>query len=170
MGAPHGKVSRWIRSPVRLSSPPVTCHRDSCHCRRDLCSAGLDNAQGHTSIPAVDKLQPIKNSGHRTVFTAVEPIRTPVNHRFSALRRVSLPFHRVAMTLCGHPIVAGEVATTIATGSCAPITPALSDRHASPLKFLATAVEPYKLKPPPAPQDRHPPSHRESLAIVRQSS
>jgi hypothetical protein len=26
----------------------------------------------------VDKLQPIKNFGHRTVFTAVEPIRTPV--------------------------------------------------------------------------------------------
>jgi hypothetical protein len=42
-----------------------------------LCSAGLENAQGHTSIPAVDKLRPIKNSGRRTVFTAVEPIRTP---------------------------------------------------------------------------------------------
>jgi hypothetical protein len=89
MGALHGTVSRWIRSPARLSSPPVTCRRDSCHCRRDLCSAGLDNAQGHTSIPAVDKLQPIKNSSHRTVFTAVELIRTPVNHRRSVLHRVS---------------------------------------------------------------------------------
>jgi hypothetical protein len=89
MGALHGTVFRWIRSPARLSSPLMTCCRDSCHCRRDLCSAGLDNAQGHTSIPVVDKLQPIKNSGHRTVFTAVEPIRTPVNRCRSVLRRVS---------------------------------------------------------------------------------
>ena len=79
----------WIRPPAWLFSPPVACRRDSCYCRRDLCSAGLDNAQGHTSIPVVDKLQPIKNSGHRTVFTAVEPIRTPVNRRRSVLRRVS---------------------------------------------------------------------------------
>jgi hypothetical protein len=35
--------------------------------------------------------------------------------RLSALCRVALPFHRVAVTLYGRLIIAGEVATTVDT-------------------------------------------------------
>jgi hypothetical protein len=34
--------------------------------------------------------------------------------------------------------------------------------------LITTARSPYKLKPPPAPQGHHPPSHEESLAIIHQ--
>jgi hypothetical protein len=117
---------------------------------------------------AGDKLRPINNSGRRTIFTAVESDNFVGDHRLSALCRVALPFHRVAVTLYGRLIVAGEVATTVDTSSHAPVTPCPSDRRASSSKFSATAVEPYKLKPPPALQGHHPPSHRKSLATVHQ--
>jgi hypothetical protein len=61
----------------------------------------------------------------------LEQIGLPVNRRLSALCRVALPFHRVAVTPYGRLIVAGEVATTVDTSSCAPVTPCPSDRRAS---------------------------------------
>jgi hypothetical protein len=51
--SPWYSATREIRSPAQLLSPPVTCRRDSCHCRRILCSAGLDNASGRKIFAAV---------------------------------------------------------------------------------------------------------------------
>jgi hypothetical protein len=60
----------------------------------------------------VDKLQPIKNSGHRTVFTAVETDKNAGDSRRTALRHVSEHLCRVAVTLYSRQIVAGELTTT----------------------------------------------------------
>jgi hypothetical protein len=61
----------------------------------------------------VDRLQPLNNSGHRTMFTAAESDNFTGDRRLSALCRVALPFHRVAVTPYSCPIVVGEVATTV---------------------------------------------------------
>jgi hypothetical protein len=63
----------------------------------------------------VDNLQPLKKSGHRTLFTTVELIRTPVNRRLPALCRVALPFHLVIVTPHRCLIDAGEPATAVDT-------------------------------------------------------
>jgi hypothetical protein len=70
---------------------------------------------------AGDKLRPINNSGRRTIFTAVESDNFAGDRRLSALCHVALPFHRVAVTLYGRLIVAGEVTTTVDTSSRAPV-------------------------------------------------
>jgi hypothetical protein len=57
---------------------------------------------------------------------------------FAVARRVALPLHHVAVTLWGRPIVAGEVATTLATNSHAPVPSSTFDRRASFFKFPAT--------------------------------
>ena len=51
--SPWYSATREIRSPAQLLSPSVTCRRDSCHCHRVLCSAGLDNASGRKIFAAV---------------------------------------------------------------------------------------------------------------------
>ena len=96
---------------------------------------------------AGDKLRTINNSGRRTIFTAVESDNFAGDRRRSALCRVALPFHRIAVTLYGRLIVAGEVATMVDTSSRAPVTPCPSDRRASPLKLPAAALASYKLSP-----------------------
>ena len=45
----------------------------------------------------------------------LEQISSPVNHRLPALRRVALPFHRVAVAPYSRQIIAGELATTVDT-------------------------------------------------------
>jgi hypothetical protein len=70
---------------------------------------------------AGDKLQPINNSDRRTIFIAVESDNFAGDRRLSALCRVALPFQRVAVTLYGRLIIAGEVTTTVDTSSCAPV-------------------------------------------------
>jgi hypothetical protein len=94
----------------------------------------------------------INKSNYRTKLPRPLRITSPVNRRLSALCLVALPFHRDAVTRYGCPIVAGEVATTVDTNSCTPVTPCPSDHRASPLKFPATALASYKLSPPPAPK------------------
>ena len=70
-----------------------------------------------------------------------------MNHRVSALRRVSESFHRIAMTPYSSPIVTGELATTVDThsrGQCLLLhlrPPRVSS------KFAATARPLYKLSP-----------------------
>jgi hypothetical protein len=67
-------------------------------------------------------------------------------------------------------LIAGAIATALDTKPLRQFSSSSSNRRASPLKFPATAVDPYKLKPPPAPQGHHTPSHHELASIVRQSS
>jgi hypothetical protein len=64
---------------------------------------------------------------------------------FAVDRRVALPLHHVAVTLWGRPIVACEVATTLATDSRAPVPSSTSDHRASFSKFSATVDALYKL-------------------------
>jgi hypothetical protein len=47
------------------------------------------------------------------MFTAAESDNFTGDRRLSALCRVALPFHRVAVTPYSCPIVVGEVATTV---------------------------------------------------------
>jgi hypothetical protein len=117
----------WIRSPARLSSPPVTCRHDSCCCRRDLGSAGLDSTQGHTNILAAD------NSDHKQVRPPYRVCRggnsmgSPVNRRRTALCHVSEHPRRISVTPYRCLIVAGEVATMLDTTSwyrCSSLSPA----------------------------------------------
>jgi hypothetical protein len=129
--SPWYSATREIRSPAQLLSPPVTYRRDSCHCRRDLCSAGLDNAQGHTSIPAVDKLRPIKNSGRRTMFTAVELIWTPTA---AAVRPCAACPNRAtasAMTSSSLSVDRRNDRHGRSHLALAPVPSSTSDRHAS---------------------------------------
>jgi hypothetical protein len=100
----------------------------------------------------------------------LEHISSPVNSRLPAVCHVLEPLHRIAVNPCASTWLVGVTATVDATDPRTPVPFLSSDRRASSSKFPATTVEPYKLKSQPAPQDRHPPSHRESLAIVRQSS
>ena len=58
---------------------------------------------------------------------------------------MSLSIYRVTVTPYRRPIVAGEVATTLATDSRAPVPSSTSDRHTSFVKFPATARSFYKL-------------------------
>jgi hypothetical protein len=87
---------------------------------------------------------------------------------FAVDRRVALPLHHVAVTLWGRPIVAGEVATMLATDSRAPVPSSTSDRRASFSKFPATVDALYKLmaivlqSSPSIPGHRLP--HRETRA------
>ena len=46
------------------------------------------------------------------MFTAAESDKYAGDRRLSALCRVALPFHRVAVTLYSRQIIAGELATT----------------------------------------------------------
>jgi hypothetical protein len=68
-------------------------------------------------VTAGDKLQPLNNSDHRTIVTAADVDYLAGDRRFPVLCRVSKPFHRVAMTPSTRPIVAGELATAVATNS-----------------------------------------------------
>ena len=88
--------------------------------------------------------------------------------RRSVLRRVSAPFHRIAVTRPCSSLIAGASATVLDTQPLHQYPSSSSDRRALSLDSSATDVEPYKLKPPLASQHHHPPSHRESLAIVHQ--
>jgi hypothetical protein len=72
---------------------------------------------------------------------------------------MSLSIYRVTVTPYHRPIVAGEVATTLATDSRAPVPSSISDRLASFIKFPATARSFYKLSPRAAAL-----GHREALA------
>ena len=59
----------------------------------------------------------------------LEQISWPVNHRLPALRRVALPFHRVAVAPYSRQIIAGELATTMDTNPLRqgfPLSPAAS--------------------------------------------
>jgi hypothetical protein len=69
------------------------------------------------------------------------------HHRqaFAVVRRVSLSIYRVTVTPYRRPIVAGEVATTLATDSRALVPSSTSDRRASFSKFPATVDALYKL-------------------------
>jgi hypothetical protein len=60
---------------------------------------------------------------------------------------VSLSIYRVTVTPYRRPIVAGEVATTLATDSRALVPSSTFDRRASFVKFPATARSFYKLSP-----------------------
>jgi hypothetical protein len=71
----------------------------------------LDNAWGHVNIAAVDKPRPVNNSGRRTMFTAVESDKYAGDRRLSALCRVALPFHRIAVTCSRSPLITGVTAT-----------------------------------------------------------
>jgi hypothetical protein len=64
---------------------------------------------------------------------------------FVVAHLVAPPLHHVAVTLWDRPIVAGEVATTLATNSRALVPSSTSDRRASFSKFLATVDALYKL-------------------------
>ena len=158
-----------IRPPARLSSPPTDPSAA-------ICVVGVwIRAQGSGITLWVKRSSPPCAGRHSGDSPSSPPsalrlarIASPVNRRLSALCRVALPFHCDVVTRYGCPIVAGEVATTVDTNSCAPVTPCPSDRRASPLKFPAAALASYKLSPPPAPQGHQPPSHQESLAIVHQ--
>jgi hypothetical protein len=74
----------------------------------------------------------------------LEQISSPENRRRTALRHVSEHSRRIAVAPYNRQIIVGALSS----------------------EFPATAVEPYKLKPPPAPQGHHPPRHQESLATV----
>jgi hypothetical protein len=64
---------------------------------------------------------------------------------FAVARRVAPPLHHVVVTLWDRPIAAGEVATTLATDSRAPVPSSTSDHRASFSKFPATVDALYKL-------------------------
>ena len=91
------------------------------HRRRPLCR---DWCRGRVGVAHLEKI-------FTTRALATSPV-TPValslplcgrvdylagDRRFPALCRVSKPFHRVAMTPSTRPIVAGELATAVATNS-----------------------------------------------------
>jgi len=86
--------------------------------------------------------------------------------RRSVLRRVSAPFHRIAVTRPCSSLIAGASATVLDTPPLPQYPSSSSDRRALSLDSSATDVEPYKLKPPLASQPYHAPYLRESLAIV----
>jgi hypothetical protein len=104
----------WIRPPARLSSPPTTTGHGFAYWVTVIRADRVDNTW---RSPPWIKLQSLKKSSHRTVFTAVEPIRTPVNRRLPALCRVALPFHLVIVTPHCCLIDAGEPATAVDTKS-----------------------------------------------------
>ena len=95
----------------------MTPRRDSCHWRRDSCLCGWIAAQGKGILAAGD-LEATPAS--RNPFPPCSPPVDKAFHRRQAIgvaRRVALPLHHVAVTLWGRPIVAGELATTVATNS-----------------------------------------------------
>ena len=49
-------------------------------------------------VTAGDKLQPLNNSGHRTIVTAADVDMFTVDRRLPAVRRVAQLFYRVAVT------------------------------------------------------------------------
>jgi hypothetical protein len=67
------------------------------------------------------------------MFTAEESDNFAGDRRLSALCRVALPFHRIAVTLYGRLIVAGEVTTTVDTNPL---------RQGSSLSPAASAARP----------------------------
>jgi hypothetical protein len=91
--------------------------RDSGHRRLDSCTGLVDSAVE------------LKDRRHRWTGSYPDRPRHPspwltargkvlaVDRRFPAICRVSKPFHRVAMTPSTRPIVAGELATAVATNS-----------------------------------------------------
>jgi hypothetical protein len=167
-GVHHGTVTVGDQTAsAKKISPPVTRHRDSCHRRVDSCTWVGDNASVVTPCAG-------RHSGDSLPYfpsaLRLEQISSPVNRRLPAVCHVLEPLHRIAVNPCASSWLVGVTATVDATDSRAPEPFLSSGRRASSSKFPATAIEPYKLKTPPAPQGHHPPSLRKSLAIIRQSS
>ena len=69
--------------------------------------------------------------------------------RRSVLRRVSAPFHRIAVTRPCSSLIAGASATVLDTQPLHQYPSSSSDRRASSPKFAATACSAYKLSPRP---------------------
>jgi hypothetical protein len=124
-------------------------------------------SRGKRSSPRALDATPVT---HRRTPPALrlEQINSPVNRRLPALCHVPECFHHVTVNRCDSPWLAGVIATALDTKPLRQYSSSSSDRGASPMKFPATAVKPYKLKPPPAPQGHHTTSHRKSLAIFCQ--
>jgi hypothetical protein len=101
-----------MRSPTRLPSPPTTTVHGFAYWVTVIRADRVDSTWDQARVPAVDKLQPIKNSGHRTVFTAVETDKNAGDSRRTALCHVSEHLCRVVVTLYSRQIITGELATT----------------------------------------------------------
>jgi hypothetical protein len=125
----------------------------------------------HESKEGVKSHAPGDNSGDSPPYpscSAVVADKFTDESRLPALCHVPEYLHRIVVSLSDSPLIAGMTATVEATNPLRQYSSSSSDRRASTLKFPATVVDPYKLKPPPAPQGHHTPSHQKSLAIVRQ--
>jgi hypothetical protein len=111
----HGTVADRIRTPAQLTADDL--RRDSCCRHPDSRLWLVDNLSGKR-ISAAGELEvtPVTHCGLPFRFAA-GTIGSPVNHRLPALRRVALPFHRVAVTPSRCLLNAGEVATTVDTNS-----------------------------------------------------
>jgi hypothetical protein len=96
----------------------------------------------------MDKPRSVKNSGRRTVFTAVETDKPAGDRRLPAVRRVALTFHRTATTYSNSPSITGTTATPLDTYSPRPGFFLTSGRRVARPKFAATAHSAYKLSPP----------------------
>jgi hypothetical protein len=114
----HGTVSCMDQiGRGRKISPPMKSRRDSCHRHQDSHSGWMDNVVGLRILAAGElEVTQVTHRGCPFCFAA-GAIGSPVNRRFSALCRVALPFHRVAVTPYRCLINAGEVATTVDTNS-----------------------------------------------------
>jgi hypothetical protein len=146
----------WIRSPA--SYP----HRRRPLCAKIHAAAVLIRAPGLEITIWVEKIiTPCagRHSGDSPwnpfCFTALGDRFTGDGRRL-ALCHVPECFHRVTVNLCDSLWLAGVIAMALATNPLRQYSSSSSDRRVSPLKFPATAVEPYKLKPPPAPQGHRP--------------
>ena len=64
---------------------------------------------------AVETLQPLFYSSHRTEQTTADSDEFAGDSRFTALRHMPWHIHRIAVTRINHPFIVGELATVKAT-------------------------------------------------------
>jgi hypothetical protein len=141
----HGTVHQGKQVQKLAADEPCT---DSRSCRRDSCSDRVDSAWDRVRILAVDKLWPLNYSDHRTELATVTSDNLTGDCLLTILCHVPWHLHRIAVTRCNSPLIAGMTAMVIGHQSAALVTFHSSDRRVSSLEFPAIALASYKLRPP----------------------
>ena len=102
-------------------------------------------------VTAGDKLQPLNNSGHRTIVTAADVDMFTVDRRLPAVRRVAQLFYRVAVTSSEVSVAHRSYCHAVGHELTRPVLLLHLRPPRVSSKFAATAHPPYKLSPCLAP-------------------